>query len=313
MTKLLQETDPRFYQLQKKVGIFIIASIFLGLALFIGIEQDLLTSQYRLYITAYRGRGITEGMPVKLSGFKIGKVKSVSLDEEGRVKAELAINKKYIKWISKDSIAWLIKEGLFGSYTIEISPGSSRSPRVENRGTLEFDKQKELEDVIEELKPTLEQIKGMISYVNDPQGDIKVTLNNLRRLSGQIFTTRENLDILLKNTNGEIKTLAMELKKTLNEVSQTVKNLDQAVTTVNKDLPKIMSNITKSVDNIERISTELRKAMEQSGDKIPSAITNLESSASDTKEILEGAKRTWPVKNLVTPPKERVIKGDSFE
>lgn len=299
MKKILKETDPRFVQLERKVGFFIIISLLLGVVLFIGVERDLLTPKYTLYFTAEKGRGLSEGMPVKLSGFNIGKVKSIFLDELGRVKVELSINKKYIKWINRDSVAWLIKEGLFGSYIIEISPGSSKSPPIENRDTLDFDKQKELEDVIEELKPTLGQIKGMISYVNDPQGDIKVTINNLRQLSGQLFTTKENLDNLLKNANKGVVNTSADLKALSEELGQTAKNLNLATTTVNKDLPKIMSDISKSAENIEKLSSELRT-------KLPSAID-------DTKEILEGAKKSWPINTMVAPPQQKPPKGDSFE
>lgn len=295
MKKLLQETDPRFYRLEKKVGVFITAAIILGVLIIIVMKHDILTPQYTLYFTADKGKGISEGMSVRLSGFKVGKVVSLSLDEQAQVRVKMTIWKKYIQWISKDSMAKVVKEGLWGESSVEISVGSPQTPRVEDKASIAFETTKDLGDVIEELKPTLEEIKGTINYINDPKGDVKVTLNNFRRLSEQLFTSKEHLDALLRNTDG------------------TVNKLDLAVTTVNKDLPKIMNQLSRSADNIEKMTGELKIVVEQSAPKIPSSINAIESAASETKEILGGAKRAWPINNMVTPPQEKVLKGDSFE
>lgn len=307
MKKILKETDPRFYHLEKKVGVFVTSAIVLLVLLFIGIKHDIFTPKYTLFFTADRGRNISEGMPVKLSGFKIGKVSSLSLDEQAKVKVEMAVYRKYIKWIRQDATAKLVKEGgLWGDNVIEITGGSTKFPPIENKSSMNFERSKDLDDVIEELKPTLAEIKGMINYVNDPQGDIKVTLGNLRKISEQIFVTKAELDKLIKNTNNgvletsaEVKTLMVELNKSVSQAENTLKNLDTAVSTVNKDLPQIMSNLSKSAENIERITQELNK-------KVPAVLD-------DTKEILDGAKKSWPINTMVAPPQEKPLKSDSFE
>ena len=107
---------------------------------FIGIERGVFTAKYRINFTVDKGTGFFEGMPVKLSGFKIGKIDSMSLDEHAKVKVILLINKKYSKWIRQDSKAILTKEGFIGRGAIEITVGSVNKPVIGDGGVIQNEK-----------------------------------------------------------------------------------------------------------------------------------------------------------------------------
>jgi phospholipid/cholesterol/gamma-HCH transport system substrate-binding protein len=74
-----REQDPRFRHLEIAVGAFVTAALaaLIAAIVYIGIENRLFTKKYHLRFTVDRGTGFSQGMPVKLSGFRIGRVKEI--------------------------------------------------------------------------------------------------------------------------------------------------------------------------------------------------------------------------------------------
>ncbi|MDU0460971.1 MAG: MCE family protein, partial [Geobacteraceae bacterium] len=77
---MTREEDPRFKHLERKIGLFVavsLAAIVLAF-LFYGFQKDFFTATYSLHFTVDRGTGFSKGMPVKLSGFRIGRITSIA-------------------------------------------------------------------------------------------------------------------------------------------------------------------------------------------------------------------------------------------
>ncbi|MBA4349537.1 MAG: MCE family protein [Thermodesulfovibrio sp.] len=312
---VIKETDPRFINVEKKIGMFVLIAI-AGIALviaFIGIQQDVFTSKTEIYFITDSGEGITEGMAVKLSGFKIGKVKKLNLDDVAKVKVELSINTRYMKWIKTDSKARLAKEGLIGDSIIEITPGSAKASQIAEKGMISFARARGLSDIAEELKeevtPVLTEIKEIIHYVNDPQGDIKHTLKNISKLSDEVFTTKQHLDNLLKDAGGSMK----KIDPLLDSTKKTMTTVESMVQKIDKDLPSMMEKIDKSLTNVQKMTDDIKKATEQSAPKIPSLVEKGDDIAGGTKEIIDSVKKMWPIRSFIKNPEEKTLKVDSYE
>jgi phospholipid/cholesterol/gamma-HCH transport system substrate-binding protein len=312
---VIKETDPRFINMEKKIGMFVLIAI-AGIALvivFIGIQQDVFTSKTEIYFITDSGEGITEGMTVKLSGFKIGKVKKLSLDDVAKVKVELSINTRYMKWIKTDSKARLAKEGLIGDSIIEITPGSAKAGQIADKGEISFARARGLSDIAEELKeevtPVLTEIKEIIHYVNDPEGDIKHALKNISKLSDEAFTTKQHLDNLLKDAGSSMK----KIDPLLDSTKKTMTTVESMVRKIDKDLPGIMEKVDKSLTNVQKMTDDLKKATEQSAPRIPSLVEKGDDIAGGTKEIIDSVKKMWPIRSFIKSPEEKTLKVDSYE
>jgi phospholipid/cholesterol/gamma-HCH transport system substrate-binding protein len=312
---VIKETDPRFINMEKKIGMFVLIAI-AGIALvivFIGIQQDVFTSKTEIYFITDSGEGITEGMAVKLSGFKIGKVKKLSLDDVAKVKVELSINTRYMKWIKTDSKARLAKEGLIGDSIIEITPGSAKADQIADKGEISFARARGLSDIAEELKeevtPVLTEIKEIIHYVNDPEGDIKHALKNISKLSDEAFTTKQHLDNLLKDAGSSMK----KIDPLLDSTKKTMTTVESMVRKIDKDLPGIMEKVDKSLTNVQKMTDDLKKATEQSAPRIPSLVEKGDDIAGGTKEIIDSVKKMWPIRSFIKSPEEKTLKVDSYE
>jgi len=304
----MRETDPRFMNLKGKVGLFFIVAVIgiITTVVFIGIERGIFTPRYKISFTVDKGTGFFEGMPVKLSGFKIGKIDSLSLDENARVKVTLVIYKKYSKWIRQDSKAILTKEGFIGEGIIDVTVGDMSKPAIEDGGVIQYEKARGIDELVAEMRPVIVEIKDIISYINDPQGDIKQTLANLKTLSAGLNTTRENADNLIKNADSSISNLSSGASKTL-------KNVDSLVTSMNEKMNPVMDKLNRTMDNAEKATASLKDAVEKTAPKVPPLVDKGEDTLSDTNEVIRSLKQMWPIRLFIEKPKDGLIHGDSYE
>jgi len=311
----MKETDPRFARLTGKVGLFFIiaAAGIIATVVSIGIERGIFTAKYRINFTVDKGTGFFEGMPVKLSGFKIGKIDSMSLDEHAKVKITLLINKKYSKWIRQDSKATLTKEGFIGEGVIDITVGSTNKPLIGDGGVIQNEKARGLDEIAEEMRPVIGEIRDIISYVNDPKGDIKQTLTNLKTLSSGLNATKENTDKLLKNADTNISGVSSNVSKTLKNVDSLVSNVDKTVSSMNDKINPVIDKLNRTMDNAEKTTANLKDAVGKSAPKLPPLLNKGEDALSDTSEVVKSLKQIWPIRLFIEKPKDSLTHGDSYE
>lgn len=304
-----REKDPKFRHLEAIVGAFVLAAFaaIVSLVLFLGIENDLFSEKYHLRFRTDSGAGFTRGMPVKLSGFRIGRIQKISLDDQAKVVVRMRIDRKYQKWIRADSTATLFREGLVGDSVVSISVGSPGSRMLPVDDFLPFMPEKDLSKLAFELsdsvKTVLLEIRETVAYINDPKGDLQQTLGNVRRLSANMEESRHRVDTLLVTTTG-----------TVARVDPVMDNLATAIDNVGRRLPVLLDRMEGTLSNTERISREFLKATEKGAPRIPPLLRGTEELVEDTDTIVKGMKTMWPFKKHLPPANEPVIvPGDSHE
>ena len=320
----LSEQDPRFMHLEKKVGLFVISAIaaMAAAVVFMGLQQGIFTPKTLIYFLDDSGEDLNVGMAVKIRGFKIGKLREVKLNNAGKVEATMRIDSSYMKWISDDSVARLEKKMFIGDSTIEITPGSPEKPRLEKNSMIAFVRDRELTTVaraaMEEVKPVLLDIKKIIQYIDDPEGDFKSSIANINRLSGELMRTREQID-RLAGTVGEsvagivtglekivqslqeeiipeFKTLAGRANSTMETTEKTVQSVNSLIAT---DLSKIAGSLRNEVlprlstlmENTDRAVVDGGRTLDALGDEIPGILKKVDAGLDNLVQITEEMKR----------------------
>ena len=316
---VMKEANRRLAAIQKKVGLFIVVAAVLAAAaiVYVGIRQGLFTPTTKVYFIADSGYDIFEGQAVKMSGFTIGKVNSISLEESAKVKVQLSVDNRYMKYVKADSQVWLVKPGYIGGSVIVITPGSAGATKASGGIILSFHRQKSLTQIATELKaeisPTFKDLKQIIAYINDPNGDIKKTISNLNELSSGMLTTRRNLNALLAHADRDLSSASGNVNAVADSAKQTLASTDALIKRVDSKLPALLDKAGKSLDNVQKTTEDLRKATEQSAPRIPQLIDKASGIADDTRELTGALKKTWPLRLYIKQPKEKKIKVDSFE
>lgn len=318
-----EQRDPRFKNLERKVGIFVLFALVMlsVIFFFMGKERGIFTTKYLLFLTVDSGSGFIEGIPVKLLGFKIGKVRSLALTQEAKVRVALEINKEYQRLIRKGSVARLLKEGFIGDTVIEVTVGPSSGKIIEDKGEIPFERMGGIEEFAKEIKPVLQEVKETISYINNPEGDIKKAITNIERLTEGLLATKDNLDELLKEAKGTIKEATPAItsmdnigKKTLPVMDKTAVVMDK-IFTITSDTEKVLKKLPEIMDKVDKVMNDIIKLSDTISNKshgIKNMLEDTEDVLKDTKEILKGVKESWPINSMLPPKKElRLIPLDS--
>jgi len=314
------EQDSRFRRLEAVVGAFVIGALaaVIALVVYIGSENDLFAERYHLRFRAASGTGIQKGMPVKLSGFRIGRIQRISLDEQAKVIVRMKIDRKYSKWIRADSAASLLKEGFVGDSVIKVSVGSAGRPALANDDFLPFTEEKGLNDLAIELsdsvKSVLLEVRQTVAYINDPQGDVKRTLVNVQRLSANLEGTRRNVDGLLLAATDNVGRVGPLLDNLSAVVAEAGRRLPPLLDNVSARLPVLLDRVEGTLSNTEKISQEFRKSAEKAAPRVPSLLTGAEELVEDTDDVVKGMKRMWPFRKHIPQGNGRgIVPGDSHE
>lgn len=324
---MIRETDSRFRHLETKIGVFVALALLgcLAVVIFIGAESDLFKAKYQLRFTVDKGTGFAKGMPIKLSGFRIGRINSISLNRDARVDVFITIDREYEAWIRRDSVARLVKEGLVGDAVIEISAGSAAQLQLQDGDLLTFEKSQSIDEQIDEIsekvKPVLLEIRDIIGYVNNPDGDIKRSLANIQSLTGDLQGTRKRADRLLDHSTADIDALARQggealahVDRSLSSLDTSLAHLDSVLGQVERDVPQLLQRIDATMKNLEKTSAQLRSTAEQAGPQIPPLLERADDVVRDTGTLVGSVQDMWIFrsngndKNVL-----QVVPGDSHE
>jgi len=326
---MIPEEDPRFKYLERKIGIFIAVALF-GIAIafvLYGLQKDFFTPIYSLRFTADRGTGFTKGMPVKLSGFRIGRVTSISLNEQAMVDISIEVDKKYRTWIRSDSTVNLVKEGLVGDSILDVTIGTQDKPELKENDIIVYVKTKGLDEmakeIVEKIKPVLFEVRDIISYVNDPEGDIKRTIRNLEILTRNLDGTRQQADTLLVSVNGNLDRISNSAKTVIDSANKKIDALDLApalakinstIDTIDKKIPPILDKADATLAEVAKLSRETRVMSESAFPKIPGLLSQTEDVLLSTNRLLNSMQNIWLFRDTSQPAGgTRFIRGDSHE
>ncbi|WP_373975235.1 MlaD family protein [Chitinibacter sp. SCUT-21] len=303
--RFLKDIDPRFQLLGWRVGLFalVIALIILTLMGVLAERQGWFNAKTRLHFVAESGTGLTPGMQVRLSGFRIGVVDEVALNEQAKVDVSILIEDRYMKWVKEDSLAVLQQDGVIGDHFIEIYVGSNKAKVMPEGGVLSFIKTLGLGDIALDLRertlPIIGSVQDTLNYINDPQGDVRQTMVNVQKLTAELELTRQKVDQLLQRTDG---LMDQEGRQALQSADRLLLRGDVIASELAHQLPPLLNAAASSMQSVQSIGTDasasmriLRQTVEQSAPYVPSMVRNGDELIRRSDETLGAIQQIWPL------------------
>jgi phospholipid/cholesterol/gamma-HCH transport system substrate-binding protein len=324
--KIFAEHDNRFEGLELKTGLFLLLAALLvaGGILAALVRQGVFTQTTQLHFFANSAQGIGKGMAVQLFGFKIGAVDTLNLEPNGTVKVRLQVQSEYLRLINQDSTARIAKEGLIGASIIEIVPSRTPSRPVSENGVLKFERAADFSSVAEELsaqvRPILADLRQLTESANRPDGDIRIALKNARQLTAEMSEVARQVSKLAGNADRQLSGVLARADQavakadaTFEKASSTIDGLGDTLTALERKLPELMLKLDRTLANVEAASADARKITASAAEELPPALRDARSLAKDGREIVDGAKRSWPINTLLVEPREQALPLDSFD
>ncbi len=175
--------QPRIKHLAVKVGavLTLIPVIAIGLLLYALYARGVFESTQALTLTAPDAEGVVVGLPIMFSGFPIGQVSSMALDELGRVRIEVRIKKKDARWLRTSSVFSLEKQ-LLGGAKIRAFSTRMQDPELpagSERVLVNKDAAQDIPQVIARANSILQNVDEIIR----PDSNFNQTLANLKSVT----------------------------------------------------------------------------------------------------------------------------------
>jgi len=229
-----------------KVGIFVIcaAALVVLSLLFLAVEKGLFSTSHTYTLSSRTGDGFAVGMPVVFSGFDIGRVHSLELDDRGVVLIKIRVSDKHVKWIKEDSF-FVLYRPLIGAARIVVNTNSLESLPMPESKVAEVFVVNDINDAIEKVQPLLETIErlsrkidSMASKADEQVFGKEGTLPQINAILKDVAGKLEKLNVTVDNLNtiskdaaegtqdlGALRADIDEVAQTLNKVSRDIDDL----------------------------------------------------------------------------------------
>ena len=304
----------RFPRLRLKVNAFFLFALLLiaGFIALVAYKQGWFIKHTTIRFVTMDALGINKGMPVKFYGLTVGSVKDLAIADEG-VEVQLTINDEYMPRILKGSRARFSREaGVIGAGVIEIIPvrGSRAglAPLAAN-SRIEFERSRGIAEVIEDLRseaaPALSEMRQTFSQINRLGVDAEASLSVLR---GE--TQR------LPETHTALRKLIGDAGRTAEQASATLDSARRATDSLERETPAIAGKLSTALDSINAAAGQVRETARHGEDAVRGVGPFLEQGdtlAREGREVIDAAKRTWPLSGAFREPRDPTLPVDSFE
>ncbi|MCX7981736.1 MAG: MlaD family protein [Syntrophales bacterium] len=269
-----------------KVGLFLLFSLLViaSALAYLAHKKGMFERGYNFTLLSRTGDGLTVGMPLHFSGFKIGKVTEMELNPDGLVVVKINVPTRHLKWLRKES-RFLLERPIIGSTKLTVITQDMTSPLLDPNSTPMITEVNDINETIRKLEPLLAKVSLILDHVEKLTGKMAArnsflemaisdrdavqavhdSLKNIRK-------TTERLDQMLIRTETELygpegvkpavvevlKEVVVNLKKTEEVLDNVIKmSVDLSKTT--KDLDVLRRDIDRAVHTINSIIDEINR------------------------------------------------------
>ena len=247
-----------------KTAILVIASILLFIWGYSFLKGRDLFTNYKTFFVEYKSvEGLATSAPVTLNGLVIGKVTSITINQNtGVLLVQLQIKTDFP--ISKSSIASIYEPGFIGGKQIAIVPNfEDKTLAVDGQmlqGGVKLgltdkvgDQLAPLQEKLEKLLGSTEKLINGLNNVLDPQGqqELKITLAELSKTMEQFHRATSSVNALLDANKTNLTSTVTNLNKVSGNFSKISDSLTKA------DLGKTVKNLNATLAKVDGIMNGL--------------------------------------------------------
>jgi phospholipid/cholesterol/gamma-HCH transport system substrate-binding protein len=274
--------------LQFRVGLLVGLAVVLGtgFVLYALYARGVFEDNQHLTLIAENGEGVSVGMDLSFSGFPIGRVKRLALDEQGRARIEIEVPRRDAHWLRQTTI-FTLERGIVGSTRIRAITADLRDPPLPDgavRTVLRGDTSEEIPRMVATLRSTLENVEQMTG----PGGNLQLALGDVRSVTARAAGQYGVLGMLLGNEE-DAKKLVGTLDRAnalLTSVDSLVGRADQLVLKTEERLFSrggAIEGTEKAVEQLNNVLTDVRSNLKRADQILADAeVTSANAKAATT-------------------------------
>lgn len=207
-------------KIEFKVGLFITITSMLIMASigYVAYKKGMFSKVYTYTLSSQTGENLTEGMPVAVWGFTIGRVSSLELNDQGTVLIRIKIPERHNRMIRADS-KFILDKPLIGSSRIIVKTTNLNGLPLSPRTIPEITESNDINELIKRAQPIIDKadrimanVEGITANLADPKGDVNRILRDAETLVSR-FSKRDSLLEMAVGDPESVKSIHEALKK----------------------------------------------------------------------------------------------------
>ena len=295
-------------RIEFKVGLFItITSLLIMTSIgYVAYKKGVFSKVYTYTLSSKTGENLTEGMPVAVWGFMIGRVSSLELTDQGTVLIRIKIPERHIRMIRADS-KFILDKPLIGSPRIVVKTTNLNGLPLPPLTIPELTESNDINEMIKRAQPIIDKadrimanIEQITATLADPKGDVNRILRDAEALVAR-FSKKDSLLEMAVGDPESVKSIHEAMKK-LRDITVKADGILQRVDAmagktdeelygrdgvlpqfrnILRDLLAKLAKIDATFDNINKVSSEAAdstkdlRALRNELDETVTAIGNL--------------------------------------
>jgi phospholipid/cholesterol/gamma-HCH transport system substrate-binding protein len=294
------------------LGVTLVIAI--GFVLYVLYARGVFEDTHRVTLVADDVEGVSIGMDLTFSGFPIGRVTRLSLEDDGKARIGIEVPRRDARWL-RASTVFTLELSLVGGGKLRAYTGNLQDAPLPDgavRPVLRGDTAAEIPRLVASLRTILENVDQMTA----PGAGLATSLENLRAITGRMAGKQGALAGILGSEDNAQKVLATidranALLASLGGVSQ---KLDGVLAKTDRRVfgeGGVMDETQKAVAQANAILSELREQLKRvdailanaqaASGNVKAATTDLaalraevEASLRKVAQLIEEINRKWP-------------------
>lgn len=233
---------------ETKVGILAVVAIAL---LIIGYSflkgNDVFTRENTFYAMYTRVDGLTASKPILVNGFQIGRVSSMELQPDGRIRTEFKVTRNYA--IPSNTIARISSTDLLGGKAIVFELGDSPT-YAEPGDELQAGVQP---NIMEQVEPIQKRAEDIAAVLDSVLSSINNTINaefqrDFQRSINSIANSLQSIERITNQVDG----LVGRERTRIGDIMANIESITENFRANNEQITHIMVNLNQITDQVAK-------------------------------------------------------------
>ncbi|GAV19607.1 hypothetical protein MMIC_P0555 [Mariprofundus micogutta] len=311
---------------RRQVGWFVLLGIgtIVAIILAVSLQSDLFAKKFQLYFSPPSAASFYEGQAIKFQGFTVGRIKAMDLQDDGTVRITLNLLERYHPMLHEGAIVHLVREGLIGEQTLEITSGDSEKPVVQPGQVITYETAATIEQLLQDIKPAVEnantllqELSELATWLNDPNSDFRqmgarfnalsqdLNRENVGKLVVNLAEILENLQSLTKDLKDSH--VGEQLAKSLHSTSQILSDLRPLTQQISKEGPESLKRINSLINHVNKLSKSLDSVASDLSEltpELPGLARESRVTIAEMQQLLKALQNSWLVGGKAQPAQD---------
>jgi phospholipid/cholesterol/gamma-HCH transport system substrate-binding protein len=148
----------------------------------------------------------------------------------------------------------------------------------------------------------LNQLQGVMGQAQGLMGQAQGVMGQGQAAMGQV-----------QGALGQVQGALTQANQTLLRVDTLVGQADKTLANINDKLPTLLTRAGDTLEQLNGVARDVRAVSSAASASLPSALRSVTPLVDDAREMVNGVKTSWPVRNMLAPPPSALQPIDSHD